>query len=388
MILSRALMLPKEPKRSFFLWGPRQTGKTTLLKQLYPKASRIDLLHSEQFTKYLINPGVLREELMASRPEDNLVIIDEIQRCPELLNEVHSLIEDLKIVFILCGSSARKLKRGHANLLGGRALRFELHGLVSAELKGRFNLERMLNHGYLPLNYLEDFPLPAIRAYIADYLKEEIAAEGLVRNLPAFSRFLEIAAISDTQLLEYTNIAQDCGVSAPTIKEYFQILKDTMLGSELPAFVRRPKRKVIKASKFYLADIGVVNVLAKRGRVELGSSNAGLAFENWIYHELRAHSHYSGLEYDLAHWKVSESSEVDFILNGGQIVIEAKATKKVSPHYLKNLYDFKREHRSVKRMIVVSLENQRRKTDEGIEILPVLEFLDELWSGELIGRDT
>ncbi len=383
MQVSRALRLPTEPKRTFFLWGPRQSGKTSLLRQSYPTAQYINLLNSEVFARYSTAPELLRQELRARKDQHTLVIIDEIQKVPALLNEVHTLIEEDRVVFALCGSSARKLRRGHANLLGGRALRYTLFGFTSAELGDSFDLLRAMNYGTLPPHYLEENPIPLLRSYISDYLKEEIAAEALVRNLPSFSRFLEIAAISDGGLVVLKNIAQDCGISAPTVKEYFQILEDTLLGTHVPAYLARPSRKTTQSAKFYLHNIGVSNLLAKRGAIHFGAAASGLALESIVLQELLAHRHYSGLEYDISHWKLYDEAEVDFIL-GDDIAIEVKASTKAVPHHFKGLYEFKREYPKVKRLILLSLDPVRRKTDDGIEVIPIREFLAELWRGEVM----
>ena len=263
-MIARFFRLPSAPDHSFFLWGPRQTGKSVLLKQTYPKARYIDLLKTDTFLEMTSRPALLREEIQALPPRQ-FVIVDEIQKVPMLLDEVHWLIENAGTVFGLCGSSARKVRRGHANLLGGRAIRYELYGLVAAELGDQFDLMRMVNHGYLPRHYLNNSPRLLLRAYINDYLKEEIANEGLVRNLPAFSNFLSIAALSDTEMVNHSAIARDCGISSPAVKAYFQILEDTLLGRYIPAYTKRPKRRVIQSPKFYFSDVGVVNRLTKRG---------------------------------------------------------------------------------------------------------------------------
>ena len=243
----RRLSLPSAPRESFFLWGPRQTGKTSLLRSTYPEARRVDLLETDTFSRYASQPHLLRQELDAA--PQGFVVIDEIQKVPALLDEVHWLIENRGVAFGLCGSSARKVRRGHANLLGGRAIRYELFGLVSAELGERFELRRALNHGLLPRHYLADDPRPLVRSYVADYLKEEIAAEGLVRSLPIFADFLRIAALGDTEPVNYSNIARECGISSPAVRAYYGILEDTLLGRFLPAHVRRQKRRVVRAAE-------------------------------------------------------------------------------------------------------------------------------------------
>lgn len=365
-----------------FLWGPRQTGKTTLLRATYPEAIWIDLLKAEEYRRYLQNPEYLRQELSATR-KSSFVVIDEIQKIPALLDEVHWLHENFGTRFALCGSSARKVRRGHANLLGGRASRYELSGLVSAELGETWQLDRMLNHGYLPSIYSSQRPATKLNAYVANYLKEEIAAEGLVRNLPVFSDFLNIASLSDTELVNFSTIARDCGVSSITIKEYFQILVDTLLGKWLPSYRKRPKRRVILAPKFYFADIGLVNFLARRGKVSPGSELYGKALENWCFHELSAYSHYSGSYSELSYWRLASGIEVDFIVNNMEIAIEAKATRKVSASHLKGLRSLSEDHPGISKRIVVCLEEKPRTTDDRIEILPARDFANRLWNGEI-----
>jgi predicted AAA+ superfamily ATPase len=219
-MLKRALRLPAAGSASFFLWGLRQTGKTTLLRETYPHAFWIDLLKSKEYRRYLQNPERLRQEISATNPVRQ-VVIDEIQKVPQLLDEVHCLLENRGVQFALSGSSARKVKRGAPNLLGGRAVRYELHGITEAEIGDDFDLDRVVSHGYLPKIYLSERPQRLLEAYVADYLQEEVAAEALVRNLPVFSEFLNMAALSDTELVNFSAIARDCGVSSHTIKGYF-----------------------------------------------------------------------------------------------------------------------------------------------------------------------
>ncbi len=378
----RSLKLPQSPKESFFLWGPRQTGKSTYLKEMYPSAIWVDLLKTDELIRYTNNPSLLREEL-ASIKEIALVIVDEIQKVPLLLNEVHWLIENKKIVFGLCGSSARKLRREHANLLGGRAVRYELHGFVWDELKEDFELVKLLNQGYLPRHYLSSSPYRLLQAYINDYLKEEIREEGLVRNLPVFSNFLEAAALSDTEQVNHATIARDCGVSNTSVKEYFQILVDTLLGVYLPSYTKRPKRRVIQAPKFYFHDVGVVNMLAKRNNIEQGSELFGKAFENWIFHELCAHREYSESFYELFYWRLASGIEVDFIIDDMKYAIEAKATQRVTSDHLKGLRQLIEDHPNIKRRFLICLEPKSRTTEDTIEILPYQNFVKELWGNNL-----
>jgi len=381
-MLLRKLSLPDAGTETFFLWGPRQTGKTTLLRSVYPDSTWIDLLKAEEFRRYLEHPEYLRSEIPENEPNP-FVVIDEVQKLPGLLDEVHWLHESRGVQFAMCGSSARKVKRGHANLLGGRAVRYELFGLTSAELGPEWDLDRAINHGYLPRIYLSNRPRRLLNAYVSDYLKEEVAAEGLVRNLPVFSEFLNIASLSDTGLVNFSNIARECGVSSQTIKAYFQILEDTLLGRWLPAYRKRPKRRVIGAPKFYFSDVGVVNFLAKRGRLEAGSELYGKAFENWLFHELRSYATYSESFAELSYWRLASGVEVDFVINDMQVAIEAKSTRRITSDHLKGLRHLKTDHPKVKRRIVVCLESKPRRTKNGIEIFPADVFAKKLWRREI-----
>jgi predicted AAA+ superfamily ATPase len=352
-----------------------------LLRATYPGAPILDLLASREFVRFTRDPGLLREEVESAGAR--LVVIDELQKVPALLDEVHWLIENRGVVFALCGSSARKVRRGQANLLGGRALRYELHGLVSAELGDRFDLVRAINHGCLPRHYLTDDVRGLLRAYADDYLKEEVAAEGLTRNLPAFSDFLAAAALADGQLVNYTTIARDCGVSAYTVKEYFQILVDTLLGRFLPAYRRRPKRRVVHTPKFYFADVGVVNHLARRGRIEPGGELFGRALESWAFHELSAHRAYRDFSYELAYWRLASGTEVDFVVDDLRLALEVKATARVHADHLKGLRELAADQR-VRRRVVVSLDERPRRTEDGIDILPARTFAERLWADDLL----
>jgi len=331
------------------------------------------------------DPSHLRQQLLALTAKPKRVIIDEIQKIPPLLDEVHHLIENHGFAFALCGSSARQLKRGHANMLGGRALRFEMTGLVSAECKDEFDLVRMINVGYIPRHYLHpDRAEQYLRSYISDYLKEEIMQEGLVRNIPVFSQFLSIAAMGDTEVLNFSTIARDCGVSSHTIKEHFTILADTLLGHFVPSFTKRPKRRTIQSPKFYFDDVGVVNALAKRKNLEPGSSLFGKAFENWVFHELHAWSRYSGAWLDISYWRLTTGVEVDFIIGDLDCAIEVKAKPKITSDDLKGLRELKQEHPQIGNRIVVSMEPTSRKTDDGILILSWSDFIQRLWQQKLI----
>ena len=386
--VSRALKLIKEPKKSFFLWGPRQTGKSSLLKSLYSKSLYVDFLNTNIYLKYLEAPNLLREELIQKLEKSELdksqpIILDEVQKVPLILDEVHWIIENLGLNFILCGSSARKLKRGQANLLGGRALRYELYGFCYEELGDLFDLNKMLNRGYLPSIYLDEDFLDLQESYVKDYLKEEIAEEALVRNLELFSEFLKVASFSDAEIVNFSNIARDCGISASTVKEYFLILEDTLIGNFLPAYKKKPKRRITQAPKFYFFDIGVVNYLSKRRNIEQGSELFGKAFENWVYHELKTYNSYNKARYDLSYWRLSTGVEVDFIINDMEYAIEVKASNKIHEGHLKNLRELVKDHPEVKKRYLVSLTDTNRITEDGVEIVNYKSFIEYLWSGKL-----
>ncbi len=386
MLTERLLQLPVPGTETFFLWGPRQAGKTTLLRQSYPDARWVDLLKSDEFRRYSVNPELLRQEIEADGPDlTRQVVIDEVQKVPALLDEVHWLMENRGLSFALCGSSARKVRRGAANLLGGRAVRLELRGLTAGELGDAFDLPRMLNHGYLPRIYGASRPRRLLDAYVADYLREEIAAEGLVRNLPAFSGFLDGAALSDGEAVNVSNIARECGVSSPTAKGYFGILEDTLLGRWLPAYRRRRKRRLTAAPKFYFADVGVVNRLARRGEVAPGSELYGKAFENWVHHELCAFVGYREIDDELSYWRLPSGIEVDFVLGDVRLAVEAKASARIDRNHLKGLRAIAQEYPETGRRVVVCLEPRARRTDDGIDILPAETFVHRLWSGALLG---
>ena len=365
--------------QSIFFWGARQTGKSTLLKTLYPNALLFDLLLSDVYIRLVTNPAYLRETILAQNKK--LVIIDEIQRIPILLNEIHWLIVNHEIQFILSGSSPRKIIRSGENLLGGRALRYSLFPLSFIEIPD-FDLNKALNNGLLPRHYLSGNPKRLIASYIGNYLQDEIVAEAKIRNVTIFAKFLHAAAFSQSEIVNYTSIAADCGVSAITIKEYFQILEDTLLGYFVPVYQKKPKRRVIKAPKFYFFDLGIVNSLLNRGKIEKGTELFGHAFESFIFQELIAHRHYSGMEYTISYWRTASQLEVDFILGNHEVVIEIKSSNTISSKHLSGLKAFKEEY-EVKKAIVVCTEPLPRMIND-IYILPWKDFLIKLWKGEII----
>ncbi len=377
-----AIRLPKG--KSAFLWGPRKTGKSTYLKKNFPHSLVYDFLKTDLALEFTKRPSLLRERILAkdARLLKHPVILDEVQKVPEIMDEVHWLIENKRISFILCGSSARKLKRGKANLLGGRAWRYELFPLVSAELED-VDLLRALNHGMIPDHYLEDGYLKSLSGYVQDYLKEEVFNEGLTRNIPAFARFFDAVGYSHGELINYSNIARDSGVDAKTIKEYYQILVDTLLGRMVEPFKKRQSRGIIvKTPKFYLFDVGVAGAITKRRIPEMRGESFGRAFEHFLFMEIAAHSSYSELNYDINYWRTKSGLEVDFILGGGEAALEVKGQSRVDNRALRPLSAFRDEY-SPKKALVVCNEREERVVG-GIRILPWQRFLEELWEGRII----
>ncbi|MBN2036712.1 MAG: ATP-binding protein, partial [Chitinispirillaceae bacterium] len=384
MIIKR--MLKIDPAVTSFLWGARQTGKSTLLRNEFPESDYYNLLLSTTFAQVSRNPAIIRERCEAGNVTgDNQqypIIIDEVQKSPELLDEVHWLMEHKGLRFVLCGSSARTLKRKHGNLLGGRAARNVLHPFVFAELP-EFDLVRAINHGLLPPHYCAEDPRERLLAYVGDYLQEEILAEALTRNIGTFNRFLEAASFSNGELVNFSNIARECNISSATVRGYFQILEDTNTGYFLPAFRKSSKRRQIGVSKFYFFDIGIINHLTRRGRIEPGSELFGRAFEHLLFMELHAYAHYSRLRFPLTYWRTASGYEVDFIIGTHEIAVETKAVPAVASHHLKGIRAFKQEFAS-RRYIVVSLDPEPRRTPDNIEIMPWKVFLSQLWVGDVI----
>ena len=361
-------------KKSHFLFGPRQTGKTSLIRETVRADHTYNLLESDTLLRLSRDPSLLREQVTQ---RGALVVIDEIQKLPALLDEVQWLVDERRCRVLLTGSSARKLRRGGVNLLGGRLRSRTLHPFVSAELGDAFDLGRALRYGGLPPIVFSDDPVADLRAYTGDYLKEEIAHEGLTRNLAAFSRFLEVASLCNTQILNMTKIASDAQVPRTTVHEYFEILKDTLLGWELPALGLAKKRKALATSKFYFFDVGVARALQGRTTLDERSTEYGEAFEAWIFHELRTYLDYRGPG-ELHYWRTTSGFEVDFVLDGA-IAIEAKATRRATDRELKGLRAIGDERRFRRRILVCTEPHPRRVDD--LEVLPVREFLEQLWSG-------
>jgi predicted AAA+ superfamily ATPase len=373
--VQRILDLPAlMEKKSHFLFGPRQTGKTSLIHHTLKGVKVYDLLDTSIYLALSQNPGRIGQELTA---KDRIVVIDEIQRLPILLNEVHRLIEAHGIRFLLTGSSARKLRRGGVNLLGGRARTKYLHPFTYKELGDKFDLARAMERGLLPSIYFSDDPRADLQAYTGSYLQEEIIAEGATRNLPAFSRFLKVAALCNSQIVNFTNISNDAQVARTTVYEYFGILKDTLILYELPAWRKSKKRKPLASSKYYFFDVGVVSVLQGR-KFRPGTPEFGEAFETYLMHELISYSDYVSGE-NLSYWRSTSGFEVDFII-GDHTAVEVKAKENLSASDLKPLHALS-EEKKLKRYLCVSLEPRRRRFEE-VMVLPYRDFLEALWNGE------
>ena len=366
-------------EESLFFFGARQTGKTTLLKQLFPNIRYYDLLKSDEFARLSRRPALLREELQDC-PEGELIIIDEIQKLPILLDEVHWLMVNCGLRFILTGSSARKLRRSGVNLLGGRALRNNFYPLVSAELED-FDVEHAVNNGMLPRHYLIKDASRRLEGYIGNYLQTEIVEEAVVRHLPTFNRFLESAALTSGEILNYTNVATDCGVSSVTVKAYFEILTDTLFGYIIPAYTKKIKRKLIQAPKFYLFDVGVANHLLHRSHLKQGSPEYGHALEHLVIQEIVAYLGYHGRTEELSYWRTGSGVEIDVVLGKAEVGIEIKSTTEVKDSQLKGLRSFGEDYPQA-RLIIVSHDMYRRRCG-AIEVIPIKEFLSDLWKNKI-----
>jgi len=362
-----------------FLFGARQTGKSTLLKERFKGAVYYDLLDPNLKKAFKRNPNSLKEALW-DKPAGTLVIIDEIQKVPELLDIVHTLMVDKGLFFILSGSSARKLKRSGANTLGGRAIPETLYPLVWPEVTD-FQIDRAVQNGMIPRHYMVEDATKRLSGYVKVYLDEEIREEGEVRELDAFERFMEVAAISDGEMLNYSNIASDCGVSAKTVKSYFQILYDTLIGYEIPAFRKEIKRKIVQAPKFYYFDVGLANYLMGRHSLKRGTDDYGHAFEHFVMQEIMAYKGYNDKRDVISYWHTYDKKEVDVVIGDAKVAIEIKSTEHVETKHKKGLKAFKEEHPDC-RLILVSLDPISRKSGD-TELIYVLDFLKLLWNCQI-----
>ncbi|HJD56116.1 MAG TPA: DUF4143 domain-containing protein [Rickettsia endosymbiont of Pyrocoelia pectoralis] len=388
----RYLKLELEKKQTAFLWGARKTGKSTYLRELYPNSVYYDLLKTDLQLKYLKQPSNFREEILALNKDklDFPIIVDEIQKVPALLDEIHWLIENTNSYFILCGSSTRKLRIAGTNLLGGRAIKYNFYPLVYPEIKKDFNLIKIFNNGLIPLHFISNNSRKLLKAYVEDYLTNEIRIEGLVRNISAFSRFMDSIAFSHGELLNYSNIARDCGIDAKTIKEYYQILVDTLVGYLVYPYTKKVNREIISSiPKFYFFDVGVANNITQYQLNKLKGAEAGKALEHYIFMELTAYLGLNDLDYRINYWRTKTGLEVDFIISkirGKTIPIEVKISSNIHNSELRGIKSFIEEH-SLSKGYIVCLEEKLRKVIWGtqeIDIIPVQEFLEKLWSHEIL----
>ena len=375
----RLFDIERKLDEGMFLFGARQTGKSTLLKERFKGAIYYDLLNPDVRKAFKRNPNALKEALW-DKAAGTLVIIDEIQKVPELLDIVHTLMVEKGLWFILSGSSARKLKRSGANTLGGRAIPETLYPLVWPEVTD-FQLDRAVQNGMIPRHYMVADATKRLSGYVKVYLDEEIREEGEVRELDAFERFMEVAAISDGEMLNYSNIAADCGVSAKTVKSYFQILYDTLLGYEIPAYRKEVKRRIVQAPRFYYFDVGLANYLMGRHSLKRGTDDYGHAFEHLVMQEIIAYKGYHDRRDEISYWHTYDKKEVDAVIGDAKVAIEIKSSEQLKTKHKAGLKAFKEEHPDC-RLILVSLDPITRLSGD-IELIYVLDFLKMLWSGEI-----
>src|SRR3990167_3774166 len=385
-MLKRILDINAPIGQSLFLWGARQTGKSSYLKAYFPTSLYIDLLNTQLYLKYLQSPHLFREELLQQSAEKLSlpIIIDEIQKVPMLLDEVHWLIENKHCQFILCGSSARKLKSQSTNLLGGRAWIYHFYPLVYPEIPD-FNLLKALQQGLLPKYYLQapQFIGQALQGYIDAYLTDEIRNEGLVRNLASFSQFLTVSGLCSGDMINMSNIARDCHINRNTVQNYFQILIDTLLGYFIYPYHQKVKRDlIVSMPKFYLFDVGVANYLAARKVIELKGEVAGRSFEHYILMEIMAYKNINHYRFDITYWRTKTGLEVDFILGDAEIAIEVKINQQVHKQDLSGIIAFLEENPK-SRGFVISQDQAARQIsinkNDTITVLPWREFLSLLW---------
>ncbi len=383
-LISRVLDLELPSDKSLFLWGVRKTGKSTFLKKHYPNSTYIDLLKNGVFVEYSSRPSLIREQVSSFNLNSH-IIIDEIQKIPELLDEIHWMIENIEgISFILCGSSMRRIKHSGANLLGGRAWRQNFMPLCFPELEA-FDLLRIFNYGLIPEHYLgKHDSIRTIKSYISEYLIPEIQWESRIRNFSVFSKFLDAIAFSNGEMISYANIGRECGIDAKTVQSYVTLMQEMMLGYLVPPYVKNSSRDLIsRTQKFYFFDTAIPNAIMNKNIAMLKGADAGHSFEHYIFLELLAYKEIRRKYYDINYWRTKTGLEVDFILDKGRVAIEVKISECVHKSDIKGLIEFTKEH-VPSRSIAVSLDSRKRIVEDKIEIYPVYEFLQDLWSGKIL----
>ncbi len=384
MYFKRFLKLDLHDTQAAIILGPRKTGKSSLLKKQFPSAIFYDLLKTDLRTELTLRPEKLRHKILKDKPK--IVVLDEIQKCPELLDEIHWCLENTTTKFILCGSSARKLKTVASGVLGGRAKRYDFFPLTSEEIESEFSkdpLSRILNQGLIPQHFNADHPDRLLRTYVLDYLEEEIRQEAVVKNLPVFSRFLETAGLMNGELLNFENVAREAGASANTIKGYYQILVDTLFGFFLTPWEKSQTRRLIETRKFYLFDCGVVRALKEFQKIELRTSEAGRAFETFLINEIRAYQSYHENYESLFFWRTSNGLEVDLVVGrNASVAFEFKCADQIRSKDLAGLRAFNEENKPRCKLVVYNGPEQY-ETEDGITILPWRTFCQQLWHSKI-----
>lgn len=382
MYIERYLDIKKHlSQKSVLLLGPRRTGKSSFILEQVKPDLYFNLLETESFSRFAFDPSLIKKSI---EEHHKIICIDEIQKLPNLMDEVHSLIASNKnLRFILTGSSAKNLKKSHTSLMAGRARQLNFLPFTYNEIKNHhFNLQKFLLYGGLPDVYLSSDPWEELKDYAGTYLKEEIQASAFVRKIENYARFLEFAALSSGQLLNYESLANDSFVPSRTIKDYYQLLEETMIGYNLKAFRKKTSRKEVSTSKFYFFDMGVLNSFVKRKSLSEKSEEFGNLFEHFIFLELKAYQLLNRADWELEFWRNHNKDEVDFVLGSGEVVIEVKSSSNFRLEHLSGIKKFRNEYKS-KRQLVVSQVKEKMLVD-GVEVYPWQDFLEELWNNQII----
>ena len=375
-VFERSIGKPLESRKSFFLFGPRGTGKTTWLKHRLPEALFVNLLQSEFYNRLTSNPGYLRQ--LVPPGHTGWTIIDEVQRIPALLNEVHDLIETRGLGFVLTGSSARTLRRKGVNLLAGRALTYRMHPLTVVEQGDAFNLRDSLQLGHLPARFSESDPGKYLKDYVQTYLREEVMQEGLTRNIGHFSHFLEVVSFSQGATVNISAAAREAQINRPVAENYFSILEDLLIAVRLPVFSRKAKRKLITQTKFYFFDVGVYRSIRPVGPLDSNAEIDGPALETLVLQELRAVNDYHGLDYQIHFWRTRSGLEVDFVLYGpnGLLAIEMKRSTRIQSRDTRSLREFRKDYPPAQCFVFYGGPNPLYM--DGVTVLPIEHALRDL----------
>lgn len=381
MYIQRTLDLTKHLKqKSILLLGPRRTGKSSYIQHQVKPDLYFNLLDSDTFSKFAFKPSLLREMVK----KNNLVCVDEIQKLPNLMDEIHSLIETNKeLRFILTGSSAKKIKKSHTSLMAGRARQFNFLPFSYNEVKNKnFDLKKFLLYGALPDVYLSKNPWDELKDYAGTYLKEEIQESAFVRKIENYARFLEFSALSSGKLLNFESLANDAFIPARTIKDYYQLLEETLIGYNVSPLRKKGSRKEISTSKFYFFDTGVLNSFVHRKQVSEKSPEFGDLFEHFIFLELKHYQLTNRFDWEIEFWRTHSKDEVDFTLGKGEVLIEVKASEKIKLEHLSGINKYCKDYK-YKKAIIIYMGDARKKEGD-VEIYPWSQFLEELWAGEII----